>query len=65
MSARVRKLIGLVALLVFVLVYVGAAVRIGERLPDHWAARMIFYAIVGTAWGLPILPLISWMNRGR
>ena len=65
MSARVRKLIGLVALLVFVLVYVGAAVRIGERLPDHWAARLAFYAIVGTAWGLPILPLISWMNRGR
>lgn len=65
MSARVRKLIGLVALMVFVLLYVGAAVRVGEMLPDHWAARLAYYAVVGIAWGLPVLPLISWMNRGR
>jgi len=65
LNPRVRKLIGLVALLVFVILYVGAAVRIGERLPDNWAARLAYYGLVGIAWGVPVLPLISWMNRGR
>lgn len=65
MNARVRKLIGLVGLLVFILIYVGAVVRIGERLPDHWAAHLAFYGLAGIAWGVPVLPLIAWMNRGR
>ena len=65
LSARVRKLIGLVALLAFVLFYVGAVVQIGQHIPDHWAARLAYYGLSGIAWGLPVLPLISWMNRGR
>lgn len=65
MNARVRKLIGLVGLLVFILLYVGAVVRIGDHLPDHWAAHLAFYGLAGIAWGVPVLPLIAWMNRGR
>jgi hypothetical protein len=33
--------------------------------PKHWAAQMVYYVLAGTLWGVPILPLISWMNRGR
>ncbi|HEY3694132.1 DUF2842 domain-containing protein [Phenylobacterium sp.] len=65
MNARVRKLIGLAALLVFIVFYVGAMARIGEHVSKHWAAQLAFYALAGIGWGLPILPLISWMNRGR
>ncbi len=65
LNPRIRKLIGMFALLGFVVLYVGAAVRIGEILPDHWAARLIYYAVVGLAWGAPVLPLISWMNREK
>jgi hypothetical protein len=65
MSARQRKLIGMFAILAFVAVYAVAAVAIGERLPDNVAIQVLFYGIVGLAWGVPILPLISWMNRGR
>jgi hypothetical protein len=65
MSARQRKLIGMFAILGFVAAYAVAAVAIGERLPDHIAIQALFYGVVGLAWGVPILPLISWMNRGR
>lgn len=65
MSIRVRKFIGLIALIVFIVLYVGLMVRIGERVPANWAAQLAFYALAGLGWGVPILPLISWMNRGR
>jgi len=65
MSARVRKAIGSVAILIFLAAYVMIAVTIGGKLPDQWAVRLIYYALVGLVWGLPLLPLISWMNRDR
>ena len=65
MSARVRKFIGGIGIVAFLIAYAAAVVTMGNYLPDHWAAQIAFYAIAGLAWGLPILPLISWMNRGR
>lgn len=65
MTARLRKLIGLFAILAFVVVYAVVVVLIAERLPDSRAVEWLFYVVAGLAWGLPILPLISWMNRGR
>lgn len=38
---------------------------IAERLPGHWAAQLAFYVVAGLGWGLPVFPLIAWMNRGR
>lgn len=63
MPARIRKLFGLVAILAFLVVYVFAAAMVGERVPDHWLAKLVYYAVVGTLWGLPLFPLIRWMNR--
>jgi len=62
MPARLRKLVGLVAMLAFMAVYVVLASKLGDLVPDHWAARLVYYAVVGTAWGLPLFPLIRWMN---
>ena len=64
MPARLRKLIGLFAILGFLALYVVVAVAIGERLPSHWAAQIAFYGVVGIAWGVPLFPLIKWMNGG-
>jgi hypothetical protein len=64
-TARTRKFFGLFGLLFFIAAYVWAMCAIGALLPQHWAVQIVFYAIAGTAWGVPILPLISWMNRGR
>jgi hypothetical protein len=64
-SARVRKLIGLFGILAFLVAYAVIVATAGDYVPKHWAAQMIYYVVAGTAWGVPILPLISWMNRGR
>ena len=63
MPTRVRKLIGGVAIVAFLIAYAALAVTLAGRLPK-WA-ELPYYLVVGMAWGVPILPLISWMNRGR
>lgn len=64
MTARVRKIFGGIGLLAFLAAYIWAATAISDHLPDGmW--KMAFFAVAGLAWGVPVLPLISWMNRGR
>lgn len=65
MSARLRKLVGLFGMVAFVTAYAVAAIAIGERLPDSLWIQTVYFAVAGLAWGVPILPLISWMNRGH
>jgi hypothetical protein len=65
MSARVRKLIGLFVILGFLAAYVVAVVTVGAHVPQAWPWELAFYGIAGVAWGVPLFPLISWMNRGR
>jgi hypothetical protein len=64
MSMRLRKLVGLVGILTFILLYMGVVVRLSNYVPDHGPLQFAFYALAGVCWGVPILPLISWMNRG-
>jgi hypothetical protein len=65
MSARIRKLIGGIGLMIFLAAYIWAATAISDRLPDNMAVKLVFFGVAGVGWGLPILPLLSWMNRGR
>jgi hypothetical protein len=63
MTPRVRKLIGLVGILTFLLLYVIVVAWLAKYAPDHGPLQFAFYALAGICWGVPILPLISWMNR--
>lgn len=63
MPARVRKLIGGLAIMVFLGVYVAVATTLFEFLPDNRAIQLIYFAVVGMAWGLPLMPLMSWMGK--
>ena len=65
MPVRLRKFIGLIAILAFLALYVVAISTIGDYVPNHWAAKLLFYAIAGTFWGVPLFPVIKWMNRER
>lgn len=65
MQPRLRSFVGSMAILVFMAVYIWAATLLADRLPDNMAIKMLYFAVAGLGWGLPILPLISWMNRGR
>lgn len=65
MSARVRKAVGSAIIVAFMLIYIGVAASIGGHMPDQWLIRLTFYLVVGTAWSVPLIPLVIWMNRGR
>ncbi len=64
MPTRLRKLLGLFGVLGFLALYVAVAVAIADRLPDHWLVKLVYFAVVGVAWGVPLIPLFRWMNRG-
>ena len=59
-NLRLRRAIASLGVLVFLAAYVWAVIAIGARLPDHPLIDLLFYGIAGTAWGLPLLPLLSW-----
>ena len=66
MRRRVRKFIGAAVMLTFVAVYAACAMVSAEARPVREApglVQAIFYAIVGLAWILPLMPLIAWMER--
>jgi hypothetical protein len=65
MTARVRKAVGTLAILVFVVVYTAAVSTLGDHVPKAWYFQLAYYLVAGTAWGAPIIPLITWMNRGK
>ncbi|MFO1014126.1 MAG: DUF2842 domain-containing protein [Caulobacteraceae bacterium] len=65
MGARTRKLIGSIAVMVYLLLYVLVALGISQRLMDNKLMLGLFCAVAGILWGAPLLPLISWMNRGK
>ena len=45
--------------------YIWAATLIAERLPEAPVIQLLFFLVAGTAWGLPLFPFISWMQRDR
>jgi uncharacterized membrane protein YuzA (DUF378 family) len=65
MKRRTRKLIGSVVMLSFVVLYALMAMALAQgRIQD--ASRLwqnVFYVVIGLAWILPLMPLISWMER--
>jgi hypothetical protein len=65
MTARVRKAIGSVGIMMFLAFYAWLASTVGDHIPKVWWAQLPYFVVTGIAWGLPIIPLITWMNRGR
>ena len=49
----------------FLAFYVWAAVAISDRLPASMWIDLVFYGIAGIAWGIPLIPLLSWAERKR
>ncbi|MFN3524097.1 MAG: DUF2842 domain-containing protein [Phenylobacterium sp.] len=65
MSARIRKLFGMIAILAFLFAYVIAAISVADLVPQNRALQLVYFVVVGTCWFIPLVPLLKWMNRGR
>ena len=65
MTQSHRKLIGTVAILVFVCIYALVAMALAQgRITEAPKVLQTFaYIALGLAWVLPLLPLIRWMER--
>ncbi len=66
MSARIRKFIGGVAMIVFVCFYAMIAMALAQSRPLQEAPALLQtfgYIVLGLAWTLPLAPLIKWMER--
>jgi len=65
MPRRLRKFVGTVVMVSFVLVYALVAMALAQSRPVQEAPdllRGLYYVVVGMAWVLPMLPLIKWME---
>ena len=68
MSLRIRKLVGGVVMLAFVLLYALVAMALADSRPVNEAPELVrsgIYIVLGLLWVLPVMPLIVWMERGR
>ncbi len=65
MSPRRRKLIGAVAILLFMAAYIWIAIAVSALLPESRTVQLIYFLVAGMAWGLPLFPLITWIQRDR
>ncbi len=66
MRRRHRKLIGVAATIVFVIVYALVAMALAQLEVTKKAPTVLewlYYAVVGMGWILPLMPLIAWMER--
>lgn len=64
MPVRMRRLVAMVGIVAFLAFYVWAALEIHARLPQSVWVDLVFFAVAGLAWGLPLFPLIRWAEKG-
>jgi hypothetical protein len=60
MGLRTRRAVASIGIVAFLTFYVWLVIAIGAHVPAHPLVTLAFYGIAGTAWGVPLLPLLSW-----
>jgi hypothetical protein len=63
MSPHIKKLFGGIGILAFLAIYIALAIVVAEYLPPIRLVKLVYFVVVGTAWGVPIIPFITWMNK--
>jgi len=61
-----RRLVASATLLIFLCLWIWAAASIGSKLATapKWAS-LIFFAVAGIGWAVPLKPVFKWMNSGE
>jgi hypothetical protein len=65
MPQRLRKLIGTIVLVAFVVFYSLVAMTLAAaKLPGTSGfVQLVFYVVAGLAWVIPAAPLVAWMQK--
>ncbi|GHB36448.1 hypothetical protein GCM10007094_27600 [Pseudovibrio japonicus] len=67
MVSPLRRFIGMIFLVTFVVIYVFVAMVIGDltMADQHWSIKLIFFAVAGLIWVIPAGLIISWTYKKR
>ena len=60
MGPRTRKAVASIGALAYLAAYVWAAVTLSSFVPEVWWAQVLYFPVAGTAWFIPLLPLLKW-----
>jgi Protein of unknown function (DUF2842) len=66
MPKSLRKFIGAMVMISFVIIYALVAMALAQSRVVQEASAVLqglYYAVLGMAWILPMMPLIRWMQR--
>ena len=65
LKPSIKKLIGVVVILIWLPLYALLAMAIGLRVLPHAGAltQFLYYAVAGMAWIVPIGLMFPWMSR--
>lgn len=66
MRQRSRKFVGAIVIIPFVIVYALVAMALAQARvvqEAHGLVQGLVYVVLGTVWILPLMPLITWMER--
>ena len=65
LSPHIKKLIGTLFTLIWLLVYAVIAVGVARHLLPHASAlvTLLYYVLAGTLWIIPVGLLLPWMYR--
>ncbi len=65
MGTRTRKFAGMIACVIFILVYCLLAMALGGFVVNHTPrlVHFIYFVLAGLAWLPPIMVIIRWMQR--
>ena len=62
---RLKKLIGTIIIPIWLIIFIGIVALLAEILLPNLNGLMVFlfYLTSGLIWILPVLPIISWMQK--
>src|SRR5690606_19347431 len=63
MPPRARRFVATVAVVFFLIFWIWGAVTLHALLPKAWWIDLVFSAMAGIGWGVPLIPLLRWAER--
>ena len=45
---------------VFIILYIAAAITLPDLLPRHWAVQAVYFLVAGIVWVFPVRWLMLW-----
>ena len=65
LSPRIKKLIGTIIILIWLPIYALLAMGVGVHILPRadWLVELLYYAVAGTLWIVPIGLMLPWMHR--